>query len=585
VGERYQIGDLTVDTTTGSVVRGNKTLSLSPRTFRLLTALARRAPNVVSRQELLETVWPDEFVNDEALSQRVRVLRESLGDLSENPRYIVALRGWGYQLVAPVERIEASAPSMGAIRSLAVLPLTNITGDSQLEYFADGMTESLISALAKIGALKVISRTSAMTYKRSAKKAPQIARELGVDAVVEGTVLVANERVRVSAQLVYAATDEHLWAEIYDRDLGDVLALHSELAQAIAREIRAVVTPEETKRLEKHYRVAPTVLEAYLKGTYFLNKFTPADVDRAIGCFEQAIAGDPLFAEVHSALAWAYGVRGIPAGNNYSVETQRQFLVMAGKAAERALLLDQTLAEAHGAMAMLLLFHDWNWQGARQGLDRALHLEPNSALIQLYRACLSATELDSERTREALQCAIELDPVNLAYISVAEEICYWIRDYSQAMDYASRALDLFPAFPRAHYILARVHEAQGRIEEMIAEYEKAGMFTKSGSAAARRAFQKGGNAGYYQWALEMQLGAMGDRPVDGTKAEPRESEQAFFRARNYAKLGDIDNAINCLEQSYQERDGRMVLLKAYEWFDSLRPDPRFQDLMRRVGIP
>ncbi len=585
MGERYQIGDLTVDTNNGSVARDDKTLNLSPRTFRLLSALAQRAPNFVSRQELLETVWPDEFVNDEALSQRVRVLREALGDPSENPRYVAALRGWGYRLVAPVERVEASAASSRAIRSLAVLPLTNITGDPQLEYFADGMTESLISALAKIGALKVISRTSAMTYKHSAKKAPQIARELRVDAVVEGTVLVANERVRVSAQLVYAATDEHLWAEIYDRDLGDVLALHSELAQGIAREIHAVVTPEETKRLDKNYRVAPPVLEAYLKGTYFLNKFTPPDVDRAISCFEQAIAGDPLFAEVHSALAWAYGVRGIPAGNNYSVDTQRQFLVMAGKAAERALLLDQTLAEAHGAAAMVLLFHDWNWRGTEQALDRALRLQPNSALIQLYRACLAATELDTEKAREALRCAIELDPVNLAYLSVAEEICYWIRDYSQAMDYASRALDLFPAFPRTHYILARIHEAQGRIEEMIAEYEKAGLFTNSGATAARREFREGGVAGYYRWALDMHLGAMGDLPVDGTKRGRREGEQQFFRARNYARLGDVDNAIKCLEKSYKEHDGRMVLLKTWEWFDPLRSDPRFQDLVQRIGIP
>jgi TolB-like protein/tetratricopeptide (TPR) repeat protein len=585
MGERYRIGDLTVDTNTGSVVRGNKTLSLSPITFRLLTALARRAPNFVSRQELLETVWPDEFVNDEALSQRVRVLREALGDLSVNPQYVVALRGWGYRLVAPVERIEARAASAGAIRSLAVLPLSNITGDPQLEYFADGMTESLISALAKIGALTVISRTSAMTYKNTGKKAPQIARELGVDAIVEGTVLVANEHIRVSAQLVYAATDEHLWAEIYDRDLGDVFALHSELAQGIAREIHAVVTPEEAERLERKNCVTPAVLEAYLKGRYFLGKFTPADGDRAISCFEQAIAGDPLFADAHAALAASYMVRGIPTGNNYSVRTQRQFLVMAKTAAERALSLNPKLAEAHGAMAMVLLFHDWNWQGSRQALDRALHLEPNSALIRLYRAALAATELDSEKAREELRCAIELDPVNLAYISVAEEILYWIRDYSQAMASASRALDLFPAFPRAHYILARVHEAQGKIEEMISEYEKAGLFTSSGAAAARREFQKGGDAGYYRWALAMQLGAMGDRPVDGTNTEPRESEQSFFRARNYARLGNVDNAIKCLEQSYKERDGRMVLLKTWEWFDSLRPDPRFQNLIRRIGIP
>jgi DNA-binding winged helix-turn-helix (wHTH) protein len=170
MGERYHISDLTIDTNTNTVTRSNETLSLSPRTFHLLVALARRAPNVVSRQELLEAVWPDEFVNDETLSQRVRVLRESLGDLSENPRYISALRGWGYRLVAPVKRIDAPVASAEAIHSLAVLPLTNITGDSQLEYFADGMTESLISALAKVSALKVISRTSVMTYKNTKKR-------------------------------------------------------------------------------------------------------------------------------------------------------------------------------------------------------------------------------------------------------------------------------------------------------------------------------------------------------------------------------------------------------------------------------
>jgi hypothetical protein len=244
-----------------------------------------------------------------------------------------------------------------------------------------------------------------------------------VDAVVEGTVLVTKERVRVSAQLVYGATDEHLWAEIYDRDLGDVLALHSELAQVIAREIHTVVTPEEAERIEKKYRVAPAVLDAHLKGRYFLGKFTPPDGDRAIGWFEQAIAGDDLFAEAHAGLAGAYLMRGMPTGNNYSVRKQQQFLVMARTAAERA-------------------------------------------------------------------------------------------------------------------------------------------------------------AGYYHWALAAQVGAMGDRPADGADTRSREDELPFFRARNYARLGGVDNAIKCLEQSYKERDGRMVLLKAWEWFDPLRSDPRFQSKRR-----
>jgi TolB-like protein len=582
MGERYHIGDLTVDTNNRTVTRANETLSLSPRSFHLLVALARRAPNVVSRQELLETVWPDEFVNDETLSQRVRLLRENLGDLTDNPRYIAALRGWGYRLVAPVERHETPKET---IRALAVLPLTNITGDPQQEYFADGMTESLISALAKISALKVISRTSVMNYKQTKKNVPQIARELGVDAVIEGTVFLTKDRVRVSAQLVRAATDEHLWAEIYDRDLGDVLALHADLAQAIAREVRAILTPLEKARFEKQYRVKPEVLEAYLKGRYFLGKFTPPDMDRAIGWFEQAIAEDSLFAEAHAELANACFLRGIPTGGAYSVNTQRQFLAKGKAAAERAVSLDEKLADGHAAIGIALLFHDWDWRGAKRSIDRAIELEPNSAYAHLYRACLAGTRVDPIKVLEESRRAIELDPVNLFFITAAEEFCHWVREYPQAMVYASQALELDPSYPRAHYILARVHEAQGRLEETIAEYEKAGFFTSAGAEAARCALHKGGASGYYRWALAAQLGSMGGRPVDAARTRPLAGERPFLRARNYARLGDFDNAIKCLEQSYKEHDGLMILLNAYEWFDPLRSDPRFQDLVLRVGIP
>jgi tetratricopeptide (TPR) repeat protein len=234
---------------------------------------------------------------------------------------------------------------------------------------------------------------------------------------------------------------------------------------------------------------------------------------------------------------------------------------------------------------MVRLLNDWDWRGAEQALDRALRFKPNSAHAHMYRATLAATKLDSDTAMEELRRAIELDPINLAFLSVAEELCYWVREYSQAVAYASQALDLDPSFVRAHYILARVHEAQGRVEETIAEYEKAGFFTSNGAAAARRALQEDQAAGYYRWALDAQIGAMGDRPVDGMGTQRRDDERPFFRARNYARLGDVDNAIRCLEQSYKEHDSRMVLLKAYEWFDPLRSDPRFQNLIRCVGIP
>ena len=580
--ERYRIGDLTIDIQNGTVMRGKEILTLSPLSFQLLTALARRAPQVTRRQELLETVWPNEFVNDDTLSQRVRLLRESLGDPTENPRYIASLRGWGYRLIAPVERL---ATPRETIPSVAVLPLTNITGDPQLEYFADGMTEALISALAKIQALKVISRTSVMSYKRTDKKVPQIARELGVETIIEGTVLVTEERVRVSAQLVRAASDEHLWAEIYDRNLGDVFALHDDLARAIAHEVRVVLTPEEEDRFENQYRVKPDALKKYLKGRYFLWRMTPADMDRAIDWFEEAIAGDSEFAEAYSGLAHACLMRGLPVGTGHSVDIQRQFLSKSKAAAERAVNLNGRLAEAYAAIGFARLFHDWDWKGAEQSLDRALQVGYNCALAHGHRAILASTTLDRDKTQSELRIAIELDPVNLLIHAEAGEVSYWARDYSQATAYALETLELDPSFPRAHFVLGRIYEAQGKIAEAIAEYEQARIISSLGSTEAIAALQNGGAVGYHRWALEAQIRAMGSHPAEGSKPHLPVDEHPFFLAKNYARLGEADKAMECLEQSYKEHDCLLVLLKALEWWDPLRPDPRFEDLLRRVGIP
>jgi TolB-like protein len=581
MAERYRIGDLMVDTGDGTVTRRQETLTVSPLSFDLLVALARRAPHVVRRQELLETVWPNEFVNDETLSQRVRLLRESLGDATEEPRYVASLRGWGYRLIAPVERLEGQTV---AVHALAVLPLANLTGDPQQEYFADGMTEALISALAKIRALKVISRTSVMHYKHTDRRLPQIARELGVDAVIEGTVLLASERVRVSVQLVCAATDEHLWAESYDRDRGDVLSLHADLARAIAREVRAVVTPDEEERLEKSPRVDPVAHEAELRARYFLAKHTPADVDRAIGWFERAIARDASFAGAQAGLAQSCCYRGAPLSGDLGAGEKRQFLTRAKAAAGRALGLDGTLAEAHAALGLAILFNDWDWCGAERALERALEFEPSSPYVHAYRAVVASTKLDRATTLAELRAAVGLDPVNLLVRAEAAEMCYWIRDYAQSLEYASQTLELDPSFPRAHFVLGRVYEAQGRIDEAITEYERAGMITTGEATAARRAVERSGAAGYHRWALTVRLGGMGDRPTSGASAA-QVGDRPFFRARIYARLGEVDKAMRCLERSYEERECLLVLLKAQEWWDPLRSDARFEDLVRRVGIP
>jgi TolB-like protein/Flp pilus assembly protein TadD len=581
MAERYRIGDLMVDTGDGTVTRRRETLSLSPLSFDLLAALARRAPHVVRRQELLETVWPNEFVNDETLSQRVRLLRESLGDATEEPRYVASLRGWGYKLIAPVERLPGQA---GTIRSLAVLPLANLTGDPQQEYFADGMTEALISALAKVRALKVISRTSVMHYKHIDKPLPQIARELGADAVIEGTVLLTGERVSVSAQLVCAATDEHLWAESYDRDLSDVISLHADLARAIAREVRAIVTPDEEERLEKSPRVDPLAQHANLRARYFFTKLTAACAQRAIAEFDKAVGLDPSFAEAHAGLAQVCFERAVPLATGLSVRDQRELLARAKAAATKALDIDGALAEAHAVLGMIFLFLDWNWREAERALERALELDSNSSYAHAYCAVLASTRLDSTRTLRELRCAVELDPLNLLLHAEAGELCYWIRDYARAVEFASQTLELDPSFPRAHFVLGRVFEAQGRIDEAITEYQQAGVITTREATTARRALQRSGAAGYHRWALAARLGAMGSRPTGGSGV-PRTGDQPFFRARIHARLGGVDEALTYLEQAYEERECMLVLLKAQEWWDPLRSDARFQDLVRRVGIP
>jgi TolB-like protein len=572
--ERYRLGDLIVDVGGGAVTRGDEALALSPLTFDLLLALVRRAPQVVRRQELLATVWPNEFVNDDTLSQRVRLLREALGDLAEEPRYLALVRGWGYRLIPEVGRLP---DEVTPIRALAVLPLANITGDPQQEYFADGMTETLILQLAKIRSLKIISRTSVMRYKHAERHLPQIARELAVDAVVEGTVLVAGGRVRVSVQLIRAATDENLWAESYDRELEDVFALHADLARSIAHEIRALITPEERERLETHHRVNAVAHESDLRARYFLGKFTPPDVERAIAHFEQAIAQDAAFAYALAGLAHACFERALPLGGDLSVPSQRALLCKAKAAAKRAISIDGTLAVAHATLGITLLFYDWDWHGAETALENALELDSNSGLAHGFLGALAATTADSPRTIREMRRALELDPLNLLLRAEAAETCYWIRDYSQAVEYASQTLDLDPLFLRAHFVLGRLHEAQGRIAEAITEYEQAGTIT-AGTDAARRALQEGGAAGYHRWALCAGITSI-PHAAGAFRGRP------FYRAKAHARLGEVDEAIRCLEQSYEQRECLMVVLKTLEWWDPLRSDARFADLVRRVGIP
>ncbi len=458
-----------------------------------------------------------------------------------------------------------------SVRSIAVLPLENLSRDPQQEYFADGMTEALTTNLAKIRALKVISRTSVMQYKATQKTVPQIGRELGVDAVVEGSVLRVGDRVRVTARLVNATAGENVWAEDYDREVRDVLELHGEVARAIAREVEVALTPGEQQQLTNRRRVDPVAHDAFLQGVFHSSHLTGAEMDRAIACFEQAIAKDPTFAEAYAGLANTSLMRGLAVTAGLTGQAKSEVLAKARVSAQRAIETDETIAAPHVVLAATALFLDSDWPPAERELRRALELEPNSALAHGYQAILCIVLGRRDDARREIERAIELDPLSVATRTEVGELSFWLRDYDAAIAQASQALKFEPAFPRAHFVLGRVYETQGRILEAIVEYGEAG-YPTGWVQAAREAFQRSGRRGFDQWQLA-RLQAQGP------------PAEALSLARLHTSLGHNAEAISLLQSACQAKLPMLLFIGPIEWFDPLRADPRFIDLLRRLRLP
>jgi serine/threonine-protein kinase len=461
--------------------------------------------------------------------------------------------------------------SPGRIESLAVLPLENLSRNPEEDYFADGMTEALISDLAQIGALRVISRTSAMRYKGTDKSLPQIARELNVDAIVEGSVMRAGERARITAQLIHAATDRPLWSKSYERDLRDVLALQREVARAIAQEIKIKLTPQEQTSLARAAPVDPEAHEAYLKGRHFLSKRTPKALRTGLEYFQLAIEKDPSYALAYAGLADAYNLLGDYLG------PPKEFFPKAEAAAIRALEMDDTLAEAHASFGYVKSSFYWDWPGAEKEYKRAIELKPSYAqahqwyafnLIQLGRFDQAIAEVRRAR---------ELDPLSLIINSSAGIIFYSARKYDQAILAFKNALDMEYDFRVAHYYLGLVYVEKGAFEEGIAELQIAVDISErnprylSGLGKAYAAAGKRGDA----LAILDELEEMAERRY----------VQSINIAEVYGDLGEKDQAFAWSEKAYEARDWDILTLKMGPRFDSLRDDPRFHDLLRRIGLP
>jgi len=464
------------------------------------------------------------------------------------------------------------------IESLVVLPLANLSGDPQQEYFADGMTEELITNLGKISALRVISRTSGMQYKGTKKTLPTIAGELNVDAVVEGSVLRSGNRVRITAQLIQAKAERHLWAESYERDLRDILALQSEVARAIANEIMVKLTPQEHTRLAsaRACPVIPEPHEAYLRGRYHFSKWTGEEIEKAIEYYELATEKDPSYALGYAGLATSYDFLTFFA----PVAPQEAF-PKAKAAAKKALELDETLAEAHSASVWTKAVYDWDWSGAENEFKRALELNPGSA--ESHRQCgwfLAWLGQYDEALTEARR-ARELDPLSLQAIRTVGIVLYCARQYDQAISEWQKALEIDPNYLVINHDLGLAYAAKRMYKEAIAQFQKTNdlLGGEPGGVATNEAWL--GNAyalaGRKQDALKI-IGAL-------KKRSRRMYVSPISIAMVYTGLGQKDEAFEWLERAYHERSVDMNLLRIFPIWDPLRSDPRFRDLLRRMNFP
>jgi TolB-like protein/DNA-binding winged helix-turn-helix (wHTH) protein len=599
-------------------------LKLPQQPLQLLAMLLERPGLVVSREELRQRLWPsDVFVDfDHGLNKNIQKLREALGDSSDFPRYIETIPRIGYRFIgAGIEQPEAldTAPDTKAFRatatlpagliipqrisgpgllwalagcvavilglavwwaqrrsqampigSVAVLPLENLSTDPDQQYFADGMTDELITMLAKNSTLRVVSQTSAMQYKGVHRPVRDIARELGVDGIVEGSVDRSGNKVHMAIQLIHAPSDTNMWAESYDRDAAEGVSLPSEVARAIAARLKKAASPAGPQRF-----INPEAHEAYLRGRYYwfsgggTTAFHDQTIKKAGEYFKRAVALQPDYAPAWSGLSEFYEVSALhgdaPPSDNEP---------LARAAAVHALELDESLADAHSSMAVSYLLSNWDWRLALMHANKAVELEPNTAEYHYLRSKVFITLNRMQEALEDEEKATELDPFarpfGMGYMLLI------MRRYDAAVNELCMRLETLPADPRLHQRLAEAYWHKGMKQAAALELEKAALLEsdKPGEAAIQNAFEKGG----YEGIIRLQLNALNSRAQ-------KEYVSPLQLADQYAQLGLKEQTIHFLEEAYKERSPRLVWLQSWPAYDFLHSDQRYQNIVRQIGLP
>jgi TolB-like protein/Tfp pilus assembly protein PilF len=566
----YHFGPFRIDCNERLLRRGDDVIPLTPKAVETLLALAGSGGRVVGKEELIKAVWPDTFVEEGGLARNVSLLRKVLGR-GVDGGYIETIARRGYRFTAAVS--EAGDEGASSSRSIAVLPLANLSGDPSQEFFADGMTDELISYLARIEALEVCSRTSIMTYKGVGKTLAYIARELQVNWVVEGTVLQSEGRVRIAVRLIDGATEKHLWAGTYERDMRDVLALQSAVAGDISSEIRIKLTPPEKAKLAQSRSVNPEAYQDYLRGRYFWNKRTADGLKKAREYFERAIEKDASYAPAHSGLAGAYALMG---SSGYDVLPPREAMPRARAAAGNALEIDGGLAEAHAALGYVKLAYDWDLPGAEQELRRAIELKPDYSIAHQWQGELLMARSSPDEATNAFRRALDLDPLSVPCNLGLGWSFYFCRKYDLAIKQFLGTLEIAPNVPMALYGLGLSYHHKNQHHQGLNEFQKA--YASSGGEVASVMFMGVTHAlAGRKKAAEKELAKL------QTLAK-QSYVPAVYQAFIYVALNDLDRAFESLLKACEERSSYLIFLDVQPSFENLRADPRYKDLLKQLGM-
>jgi TolB-like protein/DNA-binding winged helix-turn-helix (wHTH) protein len=603
--EIVRFGEYELDCRTVELRRNGSALKLQPQPAKILFILVNRAGEIVSRQELAQLVWgSDTYVDFEhGLNFAIRQIRAMLEDDPEQPRFVETIPKRGYRFIAAVTAPTRPEPSSAEpsdprkihrslllavvavavivasvaatylwrrkesanhkIDSVAVLPLRNLSADPEQEYFSEGMTDQLITDLARVGKLQVISHTSVERYRDGKRSLPEIARELGVDAIVEGSIMRSGNRVRITVQLIDARSDQHVWADSYEGDFRDLLALQDEVSRKIASEIGSSLTPDEKSDATKR-TVNPAAYESYLKASSYFDHTTCVSFEQALVYYQDAVAKDPHFAPAQSGLADTYYTLGDFPCRQLAPYQE------AEAASLKALALEPGNAEAHAVLAKIAFSRDWNWSKAAQEFSTAVQLDPNDAGIHsdygIYMVAMGHEEQGLAEERKAQV----LDPLSERTNLWNTMSLYMTRHYDEMIDHAQHALTFFPSYGE-NYWLGEGYEKKGMPDKAIEFYLKAMAGEPDEVPLRRAAYQKNGLPGYWQEE---------ERILRKKYSKFRPVRQAEY----YAHRGMKDEAIEQLQLAYKQHASGLELLKAHPVYDGLRDDPRFKELLVRLRL-